>query len=120
MKAKPFKLVQGEGYIPSTVEDCTHVKLNIPGITGVIHLPVILKGTRDGTGCWSWNGDVDTPTLRPSVKTTWPANPDAEEDFKEWRTERVCHSWINDGNVVFLDDCTHEFKGQTVPLIEID
>lgn len=28
----------------------------------------------------------------------------------------VCHSFVTDGNIQFLDDCTHELKGKTVPL----
>jgi hypothetical protein len=40
---------------------------------------------------WGWNGSIENPTLTPSVKVTWPANPNASEEFKEWRTERICH-----------------------------
>jgi hypothetical protein len=46
----------------------------------------------------------------------YPANPEAEEEFKEWRTERVCHSFITDGQIQFLGDCTHPMAGQTVPI----
>jgi len=41
MKARPVKLVYGEGYIPCLVDDATHVTLNIPGPSGRLSLPVI-------------------------------------------------------------------------------
>lgn len=65
---------------------------------------------------WGWNGDVDRPTFTPSVLVTYPANPDADEEFKEWRTERRCHTFITDGQVQFLGDCTHAMAGKTLPL----
>lgn len=70
----------------------------------------------DRSPSWDFNGNYDAPTFAPSVLVTYPANPDAEEDFKEWRTERRCHSFVRDGKIEFLGDCTHDLKGQTVPL----
>lgn len=105
MKAKPVRLVYGEGYKDCSVEDATHVTLKIPGPTGILTLPVMLKGRREGTGRWTWNGSTEAPTLRPSVLTTCPY-------FR-------CHSWINDGAVQFLADCSHELAGQTVELGDV-
>lgn len=65
MKAQPCKLIPGEGYVKCSLEECTHVTLNIPGPTAQLTLPVILKGKREGTGCWTWNGDIDKPTFNP-------------------------------------------------------
>lgn len=76
---------------------------------------VIYHGTGNGER-WTWNNDVNKPTFRPSIKVTWPANPNAKEEFKEWRTERICHSFVTDGKIQFLSDCTHELANQTVPL----
>lgn len=104
MKALPVKLIYGQGYEPCAIEDATHLTLNIPGPTGLLTLPVILSGTRSGTGRWTWNGNTDAPTLRPSVLTQG-------HNFR-------CHSWINDGNAQFLDDCSHELRSQTVPLLD--
>ncbi|MGB3290916.1 MAG: DUF6527 family protein [Burkholderiaceae bacterium] len=67
---------------------------------------------------WDYNGNPEKPTFTPSVKVTYPANPDADDDFKEWRTERVCHSFVRDGRIQFLGDCTHALAGQTVDLPE--
>lgn len=68
---------------------------------------------------WRWNGSVDAPTFTPSVNVTYPANPDADEEFKEWRTERRCHTFITNGRVQFLGDCTHALAGQTLPLPDL-
>ena len=71
----------------------------------------------DGQGPrWTWNGNADQPTFTPSILVTWPANPNADEKFKEWRTERRCHSFVTDGRIQFLGDCTHLLVGQTVEL----
>ena len=114
MKAKPVKLIIGRGYEECLAIDCTHVKLKIPGPTQDLYLPVILSGKRDGTGCWSWNGDIEKPTLKPSVLTEGSALTD-DGQFYKFR----CHTWINDGQAIFLDDCRHEYKGQTLDLIDL-
>ena len=106
MRAKPVRFLYGAGYEPCSIYDATHVTLNLPGPTGLLTLPVVRKGTREGTGCWTWNGCTYAPTLRPSVLTEG-------HDFR-------CHSWINDGKVQFLSDCSHELCGQTVPLLDVD
>lgn len=107
MKARPVTLVPGKGYVGCEPEEATHLTLNIPGPTGVLTLPVILRGSREGTGCWTWNGSVTAPTLRPSVLTT------------RLHVGLRCHLWINDGAAQFLDDSTHEFRGRTVPLLDV-
>ncbi len=65
---------------------------------------------------WGWNGDEVKPTFTPSVKVTSPANPNASEEFKEWRTERICHSFVKDGMIQFLGDCTRAMANQTIPI----
>lgn len=104
MKAKPFWRT-ADGWAQCEIDQATHVQLRIPGRPGPLTLPVIRKGTREGTGCWSWNGSTDAPTLRPSVLTVG----------HNWR----CHSWITDGNAQFLDDCSHDMKNTTVPLLDV-
>jgi hypothetical protein len=41
--------------------------------------------------------------------------PENDVTGKVTKTFR-CHSLVTDGNIQFLDDCTHELKGKTVPL----
>ena len=105
MKAKPYKL-ENNSYIPCKIEETTHLLFNLPGPISTRMLPVILRGSRAGTNCWSWNGDTEKPTVKPSI-------------LSDNGTDR-CHTWINDGKVQFLDDCSHELKGQTLDLLDIE
>lgn len=123
MKARPVRLVIGKGYVECSPDEVTHLELNVPGPTRRLYLPVITKGTRNGTNCWTWNGDQDQPTLRPSVLTcgTVPML-DVPVDF-DWRshvpTAFRCHSWITDGHIMFLEDTSHELRSKTIPLLDV-
>ena len=57
---------------------------------------------------WGFNGDLNNPTFTPSVLVTKPGM-----DYR-------CHSFVTAGFIQFLSDCTHELKGQTVELPQID
>lgn len=57
---------------------------------------------------WNFNGDFAKPTLEPSVLVTW----------EDERGKQVCHSFVRDGHIQFLSDCTHSLAGQTVELPE--
>lgn len=63
----------------------------------------------EGDGGWSWNGDLERPTVSPSLKHTYSFS--AEE-----RERRVCHYFIRDGQLEFCPDSTHELAGQVVPM----
>lgn len=78
---------------------------NCPGCK-MVHKVYLTK--RPDEPVWSWNGSVDKPTISPSILVRWNY---AEKKF-------VCHSFIRDGNIQFLDDCTHSLKGQTVEIPE--
>lgn len=57
---------------------------------------------------WGFNGDYERPTFSPSVMVRYPwGNPPVET---------ICHSFVTDGQIQFLNDCTHSLAGQTVPL----
>lgn len=58
---------------------------------------------------WIFNGDIDKPTFSPSLLIGWNYGD------KQFR----CHSFIKDGMIQFLSDCTHELAGKTVDMIEI-
>jgi len=77
---------------------------------------------------WTWNGDVNKPTFSPSVLVTgghytpghegdcWCTyNAKHPEDPAPFKCER-CHSFVRDGQIQFLGDCTHALAGQTVAL----
>lgn len=107
MKVKPLILDMDRGmYIPCQPCEATHLRLCLPGPIQNRILPVMVGGSRAGTSCWTWNGSVDSPTLRPSVLTRDGTH--------------TCHSWITDGKVQFLSDCSHELAGQTLDLLDIE
>ena len=133
MKAKPV-IFDNMAYIQVSPEKATHVKLKLPFPTGEMFIPVMLKGTREGTGKWTWNGDTKNPTLRPSLlvqsghcapsfkpeDSCWckyyAAHPDETPVFHCFR----CHTWINDGQAQFLPDSTHEHAGKTLDLLDVE
>ena len=76
---------------------------------------------RTGAGAgprWGFNGDYDRPTFTPSVLVTWSEPSDVPEEFDDTSKDqkKVCHSFVTDGHIQFLGDCTHALAGQTVPL----
>lgn len=80
-----------------------------------------------GTGDdWTFNNNGDSPTFSPSVLVTWTHGdpPVTSENFEEWKrnpwpqtkVNKVCHSFVRDGMIQYLTDCTHALAGQTIPL----
>lgn len=109
MKAKPFKTIVG-GFVECEAADATHIKLHMPGPLPNRMLPVITKGNRRGTPNWTWNGDTERPTLKPSILTQ------GEDEHGKHR----CHTFVTDGKVQFLADCSHEFANQTLDLLDVE
>jgi len=66
---------------------------------------------------WIYNGNPEKPTFHPSV-LTWH-DPDPLAMTEKYRNGSRCHSFVTDGRIHFLDDCTHALAGQTVPLPEV-
>lgn len=82
---------------------------------------------------WGFNGNIEKPTFTPSVLvksghyasghkpgdecwcTYYAEHPDEDRDGFECG---ICHSFVTDGRIQFLGDCTHELAGQTVDLPE--
>lgn len=54
-------------------------------------------------GRWAFNGDTDRPTFSPSLVVAGPGPR--------------CHSFVTDGHIQFLADCTHSLVGQTVTFL---
>lgn len=54
---------------------------------------------------WTFNGDVERPTIQPSVLV----------QGSSWQN-LTCHSFVTDGRIQFLADSTHALAGQTVEL----
>lgn len=67
-------------------------------------------------GCWGYNGNPDAPTFKPSILVRY----DGSDAGINGAPPTVCHSYVTDGNIQFLSDCTHALAGQTVPLPPFD
>lgn len=65
---------------------------------------------------WGYNDNPDSPTFTPSINVTYNG-PDAGIDGAP---PAVCHSFVTDGRIQFLNDCTHSLAGQTVELPDFD
>jgi hypothetical protein len=84
--------------------------------------------------CWTWNGSIEKPTFTPSLLVTGTEMTEkGKADYEAWvaagypkpapkldsRPTR-CHSYVTDGRIQFLGDCTHAMAGQTVEIPEWD
>lgn len=80
-----------------------HVVFHCPGCGNSHEIPVA------GLGAWTWNQSMEAPTFHPSIFVNrGSCNPNAPQ----------CHSWVREGKIEFLNDCTHKLAGQTVELPE--
>jgi predicted O-methyltransferase YrrM len=80
------------------------IEFKCPGCHFWHHLPC--EGFfNTGVPEWKFNSDSEYPTLEPSIRMICG--------------ELVCHSYVINGKIQFLADCTHELRGQTVDLPNI-
>ncbi len=92
---------------------------------GCVQGHVIAFGAGDGPR-WSWNGSLTKPTVSPSILANGVVPITDEEHAtlmaggKVEPRPFVCHSFVTDGRIQFLDDCTHALAGQTVDLPELE
>lgn len=85
----------------------------------------------EGKPGWTFNGNHDKPTFTPSVLvrsghylpghknmscwcTYYKEHPEEKDDDGFKCT--CCHSFVTDGQIQYLSDCSHELAGQTIPL----
>lgn len=73
-----------------------------PGCHG-IHEVIVFSDHVHAEPRWDWNGSRERPTFRPSVRV-WSYVGEA--------SVRTCHSFVTDGVIEFLGDCTHGLAGQ--------
>lgn len=83
---------------------------------GRYHDVVIQKPPASPLPLWTYNGNDERPTFQPSLLCTWKLWDKVRD---AWGPEQRCHSYITDGRIQFLQDCTHPFAGQTLDLPEI-
>ena len=88
----------------------------------------------EGPGAiWQWDKNVDAPTFSPSILITsghyvsthkpgdrcWctynAEHPNKPAPF----TCKRCHSFVRNGEIEFLMDCSHELMGKTVKIPDL-
>lgn len=101
--------------------DATTCEFMCPGC-GQRHVLPIGKGISPS---WFFTGDVERPTLSPSIAARGILGVfDYAGDWTgEWQIDAagstipfVCHSFVRDGRIEFLGDCSHSMAGKTVDL----
>jgi hypothetical protein len=55
---------------------------------------------------WSWNGSMDKPTFSPSILIQQGAS--------------TCHLFVTDGKLHYCPDCTHQYAGQVLDMVNMD
>lgn len=63
---------------------------------------------------WTFNGSQQKPTFSPSLLIRFP-HFDGSKDVN-----LICHSFVREGMIQYLNDCTHNLKGQTVEIPDIE
>jgi len=71
--------------------------------TGLHMLPV---NTTAKSPSWTWDGNLEAPTLSPSI-LTGRGSPN------------ICHSFLRVGVFEYLGDCTHKYANQQVPIPDL-
>lgn len=74
---------------------------------------------------WQWNKDYVLPTFSPSVKHEYPnwvppstpENPIPHE--QQILKIDICHYFIVNGQIQYLDDCTHAYRNKIVDMLPI-
>ena len=104
--------VHGTGELRGYIFTC-------PGCQDEHHVPTV------GEKAWGFNGSLEAPTFTPSILVRGVVPITNEEADRVMAGENVarrsfcCHSFVTDGRVQFLGDCTHELAGKTVDLPEV-
>jgi hypothetical protein len=70
---------------------------------GIHILPV---NTTAKSPAWEWDGDLEAPTISPSI-------------LSHGSGDGVCHSFLKAGVFEFLGDSTHSMAGQNVPMPDL-
>lgn len=79
----------------------------------IVHMVWVKQPEGGRYPIWEFNGDMEKPTITPSVSVNANVPIDPPNTHK-------CHSFITDGKIQFLSDCTHPLAGQTVDLPDLD
>lgn len=78
----------------------------VGGTAGGLGLHLLPVNTTNKTPAWHWDGNLEFPTLSPSILTGKG-------------TAQICHSFLKAGVFEFLEDCTHSLAGQLVAIPDL-
>jgi uncharacterized protein DUF6527 len=65
-----------------------------------------VPGSGSSMNEWGWNGSFEVPTFTPSLLI----NADNRSESPR------CHTFIKEGKIEYLGDCTHTMAGKTVDI----
>lgn len=79
---------------------------------------------------WGYNGNVDAPTFTPSLlRKSTKLTELGERQYDSYLIDNkmpesgeldnvpvVCHTFVTDGKIQYLGDCTHALANQTIDL----
>lgn len=108
-------------------KDFGHYIINCPGCKSQ-HVIAVDKPFSNGAK-WGFNGNLELPTFTPSLLIRTGKYAGGEEWYKGLKEEQrkfvdehseVCHSFITNGRIQYLGDCTHSLANQTIDLPEIE
>ena len=74
-----------------------------------LHLFAVDKPFNNGAQ-WSFDGNAEKPTFSPSMNYRLLHIDGPDE---------ICHYFLRGGTIQYLTDCTHKYKGKTIPLPKI-
>jgi hypothetical protein len=78
------------------------------------HSVPVKIGVKEGK-FWEWNGNLEKPTISPSVRHFHHGMPKFEDH--DAIPAFCCHYIMTDGVMAFCGDCTHSKSGQTLPML---
>jgi hypothetical protein len=87
--------------------DGTEIWWGCPGCEMSHSIPVTRTG-EEAKRNWTFNGDVDNPTITPSILASY--------GYRDKKPTKFCHFYIREGSIEFLADCTHKLAGKIVPM----
>lgn len=57
---------------------------------------------------WDFNGSMESPTFKPSLL------------IKSGDGSQICHFFIENGKIRYLNDCTHDLHNQTIEMEDVE
>ena len=84
--------------------------IKCPGCNGVHSFAT--ETAQSNGAKWGFNGDLEKPTFVPSMLV--------RAEHGEGYVPFVCHSFVTNGMIQFLGDCSHENKNKTMELPDLE